>query len=580
MTRPTTISPTLICEKKLSFVETIDVAHLTIPKPRTITLTPLTKTPKPRTPVSKASHESKDSSASASASPRDSVAAPSVDTNAVDAGAAVDSAISEGSTVSAPSSSLSFQIAQCSRNTAPGEIRASAANANPRVITVSVEVLKGGCLAGDLIPLRIWIKHIRPVTSMHGVIVTLYRKARIDPNPIFRPGVSNTKKDDVLPRSRTGLGGLSLARSSCHIFRMDLAQTFAPLVVNPATLEADIKTSVPVPEDIFPTIVGIPGDMITFTYHVEVVTDLVEKLANQDRFFPRISMTNQTPAFSLGSKPSFAGYGNQSSLETYRLIDTTEIRREKGITECTFEITIGTKNSKQANPQRPQQPPGFDTSTVETETRNPVSNSAASESHADSPDQEAINDPPFDPDETIRPPPLEEPADEKARLRLRELQLLPSRPPDSDEDPSSASSSIAPSAPTLDALAPGFTSLTSLQHQSNTLDRPQPAQEQEALELLDGEEESAPAYEHEGETETSTSASTATIGARGGDDKQELERQRLLALASSPGDAEGGREGQRGEDQEGGEEGERSTSVERPAEGVPSAPTERELAAE
>ena len=335
---------------------------------------------------------------------------------------------------------------------------------------------------------------------------------------------------------------------------MDLAQTFAPLVVNPTTLEADIKTSVHAPDTLFPTIRGVPGEMITFSYHVEVVMDLIGKFAIQDRVFPRMTMTSHTPAFSLGSRPSFVGHGNQSSLETYRLMETTEILREKGIEECTFEITVGSKNSRQPLVRGPQQRWSRDGSITETEHQNgagpdhqvpvaPVA-PAGNDVHrqtgiitdfgtAQSSDNSSF----------IPPPQLEEPADEKTRLRLAEQRLLPSAPPQDDGPSSSSAHELPqPTAPAIEDLTPAMHSNISptFAHLGRLITDDEHDHDNETQ--VDGEE-SAPAYSRSPvETDTMRGPSTLTADMDGhstapmGEDKQELERQRLLALASSPDD--------------------------------------------
>lgn len=558
LTRPTTIAPTLSCERKLTFIESIDIAFQNVPKPRVITLTPLTKRPRPKRPVRGVAegHEVTTNSVVTSRRTSDSSSDANVSIDETPASPA-----SEASIASGPSSSLSFQVAQTSRPVGPGESGITSPKIGNNVITASIELLHGGFLAGDLVPVRISIRHIRPVKSMHGVILTLYRKARIDPHPIFPAGSSfiarKSRQDDVIPRSRTGLGGLSLAASSNHLFRMDLAQAFAPLIVNPLTLEAEVKTAVRVPEDVFPTISGIPGDVINFTYHVEVVMDLTGKLANQDRLFPRMKMTSQSPGFSFGSKPSFAGYGAQYSLETYHLMDTTEIRREKSITDCTFEVTIGSKDSSRINARRPQ--PGeenFRRSTTET-GEDAAENEDASSAPADASHGSGLagspplaQPPPHHPP-LILPPDIEEPTDEKGRIRLAEQRLLPSAPP--DDSSRLTSSQPQPSAPMLESLQMNslhcdcmntmLSRVNVLQHSSNS------------EENNDADGDSAPAYARNSAGETQGKGITssavddpAQAPARMGEDKQELERRRLLALVSSPDDGGGGADEGQGAD--------------------------------
>lgn len=525
-TRPTTISPTFNCEKKVYFIEAIDVAQSRTPKPRTITLRPLTKRNKSKSHVPRATREDAASTPTNTDASRRPSGTDSPTNQAADETPASPS-VSEFSTGSGPSSNMSFQIAQTTSRVTLNADGLPSKN-NDKTITAFVSLLEGGCLPGDLIPLHITVYHTRAITSMQGIIVTLYRKARIDSHPIMFETAKEMLLDDV-PRSRTGLGGLSLSAPSSHIFRMDLAQSFAPMVVNPVTLEAEIKTEVRAPEDLFPTISCISGDMITFTYHVEVVMDLAGKFADHDRF-PRMHMISN-PGFSFGSKPSSLGYGMHSSTETYHLIDTSEIRREKSVAECTFEITIGTKDSRRDNATL-RIPSTLGQELTQVNDVDAPSSGPRNEERsipladAQRPDLSQAVHPSL-----VPPPELEEPADEKVRLRLAEQRLLPSAPPQDDDDASS--SQLQASAPTLDAIGEAYgessqnRAYRELGFSSDSLD--------------DGHgDESVPVYQrHEADTMPSLGVARRTDSAETSaptEDKQELERRRLFAMASSPDD--------------------------------------------
>ena len=430
---------------------------------------------------------------------------------------------SEISSASAVSSSISFRVAQ-PRSNGGSDIQ-SLQGFKDKTITATVEILRGGCLPGDTIPVKVSVRHNRPVKSMNGVIITLYRKGRIDPHPLLPIGPTIKGKapvfEDYYPRSRTGLSGLSLSsKGSNHAFRMDLAQTFAPMIINPNTLEADIKTVVRVPDDVLPSITCVPGGMITFTYHIEVILDLNGKLMGQDRVLPRMNMTGSPSAFG------FAQGGNAPN----HLVDTSEIRREKSIADCGFDIVVGTKDSQRKNVRRPldpweeaeralvpdpqeaqtERPPRTavrrDTDISVETVASPLARQQTNGSHRPEPTRTV----------SIPPPEIEEPVDEKARLRRIEERLLPSAPPEEYASSSSFTPALAiPSAPTLGELNENY-----------------PPSD-------------APAYEGASAPSIDTiipisSASTvrpndpAVTGAM--DDKHELERQRLLAAASSPDD--------------------------------------------
>ena len=500
------------------------MARSKIPKPHTITLRPIVKRHKSKSHARRAVREelaSSPHSADASRRPSDS------DSHADHAadGTPASPSVSEFSNGSGPSSNISFQVAQ---GTSRATLSADEAphSDHDKTITASVELLKGGVLPGDLIPLRILVHHTRQVTSMQGIIVTLYRKARVDSHPVIFDTAKEMLVDDVLI-SRPGLSGLSLSAPTSHMFRMDLAQSFAPMVVNPGTLEADIKTAVRAPEDLFPTVTCLPGDMITFTYHVEVVMDLAGKLVDHDRF-PRMHMIGK-PDFSLGSKPSSTGYGMHSGTETYHLIDTTEIRRDRSVAECTFDIIICSTDSHReaVAHKRPsnlgQDTTRYDDIEIDDDTIHYENMSTPQASALQSRPSQVANLPLFP------PPEFEEPGDEKARLRLAEQRLLPSAPP---EDGAEASSSQArPSAPTLNAIDEAYREAG----QSNRYgDMGFPS------DSFDVDDESVPAYQrHERGSSDGADDTDRTITASRNEeteDKQELERQRLLAMASSPDD--------------------------------------------
>ena len=122
-------------------------------------------------------------------------------------------------------------------------------------------------MRGDHVAIRVNVNHAKPIRSLYGVIVTLYRQARVDLHPAIPLGPTekgtSSKYEDYYPRSATGLGGLSLSGAgSSHLFRKDLAQVMVPLYVDPATLTADVTARVRVPDEAFPTIATVPLSLI------------------------------------------------------------------------------------------------------------------------------------------------------------------------------------------------------------------------------------------------------------------------------------------------------------------------------
>jgi hypothetical protein len=392
-----------------------------------------------------------------------------------------------------------------------------------QTIKATAELLRGGCLPGDIIPVKITIDHVKPMKSMQGIIVTLYRIGRMDTHPNISSfkgkGIS---QDEFYPKSRTGLGGLSLSSAgSSHTFRMDLAQTFAPLIIDPHTLSACVKSSVQMPDDVVQTYLNVPGGMISFRYVLEVIIDLRGKLGAQDRFLPRMTMTGAQTQFGYQQGSSYSS----SNGGITHFADTSQIRREKSVVHCTFDLVVGTKDSTRKATRRALDP--WDdpitttphdakqgTSLFETSnrTRPPPqrsfsANILAPRHRSETNDHLQASSQIIEETSTQQcsPPHRHQNHDsEKEQLRQAELRLLPSAPPMEG----SPSSSSGPTAPTLDDLDEAH------YHTS------------------------APAYSPPHPL-PSAGPSTAiglseTLSLARHDDKQELERERLLAAASSP----------------------------------------------
>lgn len=288
-----------------------------------------------------------------------------------------------------------------------------------------------------------------------------------------------TKSEDYYPKSRTGLGGLSLSSAgSSHLFRKDLSQSFAPLFVDPRTLTAEVKCAVRVPDEAFPTIANVPGAMISFKYFVEVVVDIQGKLTGLDRMLPNAGLVNVPSASGVGQGLGRAEDSAGSMVSTWggNFVDTDTLRREKGVISCVFEVTVGTKDSERSGKRRqPTKEPEGDVQTgVDDITFGPHDDSyasnGASQSHHEYDQQGQYYDhyayddtypgaydesPAYHETHGPRPiyqPPAtaEEPEElsEKERIRRAEARLLPSQPPDT-AGPSAGATGIAPSAPVI-----------------------------------------------------------------------------------------------------------------------------------
>ncbi|OBT67601.1 hypothetical protein VE03_03766 [Pseudogymnoascus sp. 23342-1-I1] len=585
LTRPTSIAATSTCERKISLVETVDIGPMSIPKPRIISLEPIAKNSRRHNRSAAKADQAATESAKSAVQPKltDSMAAeesatqrpstsnpPSSPTSPLHSD--LQSEISEGSVVS--SSSTGYVIGHSTQSKPASNTPDAAGNkpAPSKTITAKIELLKAGCLPGDSIPITISIQHTKRIKSLHGIIITLYRQGRIDSAPplslftdIRGKDLERMKHEEYYPKSKTGLGGLSLTSAgSSSVFRKDLSQTLAPIMIDPTTLSTVITTSLRVPEDVFPTITGVPGEMISFRYYVEVVVDLGGKLAGQDRHLPRLGMVSlpsitnpNDPVLGTDSStaPTLAAWGGN-------IVNTDRIRREKSVVACLFEIILGTTDSARMRGRgniTKNKGPAEDIQTALPTPVPPLDSEGQQNGHVTpgeaechydeygqqwsqwpqgSHDQtytyndeqhtaEDQNQVPEYSQSTVPPPQVlaSENLTDKDRVRLAEQTLLPSRPlEDVEEAGPSAPPQTTPTAPPDpdDDLynddyrpvahsaqqRPPATAINGIAHSSDTITPATP------------------------QTEDPQAQATATSV----DDKRELERRRLQAEASSPSD--------------------------------------------
>lgn len=296
------------------------------------------------------------------------------------------------------------------------------------------------------------------------------------------------------------------------MFRKDLSQTFAPLVVDPATLTAVVKTSIRIPENAFPTITRVPGSMINFRYYVEVVADLRGKLTSPERFLPRFNMVSGGRKYSPSGQilnPTDAGANSVSSNWAGNILDTDQIRREKGVIAVAFEVVVGTHDSDRGQ----QAEPGGELTQETGDWPEPTNADAeygpyGPEAPEYGPDEQWPDEPPYESLEMVAPPEVEEPVDEKTQMRRAEETLLPSQPP--EPGPSGEGDIEAPTAPVLP-------------------------------------EDDLHDYQHmpcDGLQATSAESVQTVVPPRpsepGEPDKQELERRRLMEHASAPAESHDG----------------------------------------
>lgn len=530
LTRPITIAPSVSVYKPIIFQDSIEIEHIPLAKEQVISLEPISKRGKPRKiRISP--------NAAGQGLPKASLERPE---------APLSPTPSEETTITATSTSTqSFQVVDQTQNVSTptrhtpsrrtSDTRSSQTSLSSQTITAGASVLKQGALPGDTVPISISVSHVKP--NVRGVVIaTLYRQGRVDMHPAIplggNPKGKKAEYEDIFPRSKTGLGNLYFSTGSPNsVFRMDLSQSSTMMVIDPKTLTAEIKTSVRIPDDAFPTIANVPGGMIAFTYFIEIVVDLCGKLG-ETRFLPRL--TSSEPTFTQAAEN-----GNQmTSAWADSILDTAQLRRTRSVVDFTFPIIIGTKDSgRSARKAR--------------EAQNLVDLRAQEELHAQySGDGQWDQMEPYEhgydyqydengyeydgsedymshdeyqppPAHIIPPPPPEEPVDEKTRLRQQEQLLLPSQPPQ-DAESSNFRDDHAPSAPILplDDLS-SIPTMAGPSHAGNSHGAPSTRSTDTIVPDLNSPHE-PPAFDG------------LPDRAASGEDKQELERQRLLAQTSAP----------------------------------------------
>lgn len=567
LTRPTSISPTMYHDRKVYYVERIDVAPFLPPKPRTITLQPVVRRTRARQHGKKRSDQLPKRSAdgSTSAAATQSMASSTCSTSVEDQVPRSQSPSTrslESEISSNPPTSVSTSL--CPVEHPEGWTPEEQSTLGHRTITATVESLKGGCLRGDNIPLKITVDHTKYIKSMNGVIVTLYRQARVDMHPILPLGpVSEGDKkryEDYYPRSLTGLGGLSLSGAgSSHVFRKDLAQTMTPLIIDPNTLFVELRPKVRLPEEAFPTIASVPGEMISFKYYIEVILDIQGKLAGQDRYhYSNGGLPHLTSPVGLPiARDDAVPFGSGQNLYDSAIVDTAPIRRDKSVVTCTLEVVVGTHDSERKKSkgkaavlptededdvnqdgltERPnysgQDFPGPDDWTQ----RGAVSNcmqyhNPAGYHHAD--DGVGFGQRQWHDDVAsydFLPPPTQDPDEgmsEKERMRRAEERLLPSQPPTMDHD---GYDDYVPSAPYLEGeeeYLPPLTN-TATARPAGSVGRDlgyaaEPGHNEPGMDVGP----SAPSYMH-------LEAHDAAEQVNRVDDKQEMRRRELEMQASEP----------------------------------------------
>jgi arrestin-related trafficking adapter 9 len=537
LTRPNVIAPTTSCYRHVKFQDSIDIGHMPVPKPRVISLEPISKRGRVKAEVDHASLEkttpiSKINTDSSTYSNRlvSDIYPPQSPTPSED------TAVSRNS-----NSTISFQIVNHTDSAdAPSrkesDVPSSITSTSSQTITATTELEKQGALPGDTIPVRVTVLHNK--LNVRGlVIATLYRQGRVD----LYPGISLTPKgknkkaeyEDNFPRSESGLGGLHFSNiSSSSVFRKDLSQSTAMIIVNPRTLTADVRTSIKLPENAFPTMSNVPGSMITFKYYVEVVVDLCGKLANHD--LPRL--TSMEPSFTDGAE----NISQSDSDWANNILDTFQLRQTKGVVDFTFAVLVGTKDSGRTADRRAME----DNNSQEQMATEFYPDRLGDEEyydgygewdglnkwedfeHAHVPER-TRNPPSITP--IPPPPPPEEPIDEKEWLRRLGALLLPGQPPDGG-GLSMAAEAATPSAPLIPEDVGWYDYRSGFDGEAGppTYHVAHSAVSRRSVDTIVYGEGAGSSHDQDPPTFDENTSH------RPQDDKQDLERQKLMAQASAP----------------------------------------------
>lgn len=552
VTRPAAINPTTSKIYKVKFEDRIDIESMYTPKSRAIYLVPVTRRGKVKSLKQSSSVVNTQDGGSQRLSRQNTDT--SVTTRSTPPGQKppLSPAPSEETVETRESASTrSFHMVE----QAPSSQRKKSDNSEPRssttstsvhTISATTEITRHGALPGDTVPVRVKVEHTK--ASRGIIIATLYRQGRIDMLPAL-PVVSRSKDkkpeyEDVYPKSRTGLGGLYFTNGAPNMaFRKDLTQTSTMMIIDPATKTADVKFNVNVPNEAFPTMDNIPGGLMSFTYHVEVVIDLTGKLG-ETRLLP--SLTTNGPSFT---KSADAPPNQLTSDWASSILDTAPLRRTKNVAAFQLPLIIGTDDSGRVRRAQEAKMKGVDRSVngkqpahSAEDDQGPYWSENGYDEYYGHQEYEGYdqdwydeNGYPYDPrwhgqyyapptngyhrpessqPYQVPPPDVEEPMDEKTRLRRQEELLLPSQPPPSGEQ-SDQSQLLTPSAPILDDGSQRPSSPPSI---PITISR---ASARSGDTIIPGPLTPPPSLHEDGFPIPT-------------EDKQELERQRLLAQASAP----------------------------------------------
>jgi hypothetical protein len=353
VTRPSAMTAPTTCEAMLYYRDMINVATLAPPKPQDVTLRAVEKPGRPKANLKRlSSYDQKPKEARLSNLSRTTQSIRSFQSREQRAEVSRHPSFSVQSSRSSSSSRRpSPSVASDILSTAYSKTSRTDADSLGKSITASVQLGTSGCLPGEVVTVIVNIDHTKVIKSPHGIIATLFRQARVDMHPNLPVILADKKErnEDYYPRSKTGLGGLSLsAAGSSQVWRKDLSQAFAPLYIDPMTMNTEVKLAVRVPDEAFPTIRNVPGDMISFSYHIEVIIDIHGKLNSNERSRGLNITAPQSTYPSTPSAPATEPSDPMLAAWGSNCVDTTPMRRHKDAVRVMCDVVVGTRGSQKA----------------------------------------------------------------------------------------------------------------------------------------------------------------------------------------------------------------------------------------
>lgn len=193
----------------------------------------------------------------------------------------------------------------------------SSSNENSSPIRLAVDIPQSGYLRGELIPIKIKVSHYKPIQLANGIVVTLIRLCRVDNGP----------------------------ETPIQSFRKDLSQSITPLYIDPETLSYEVNTSLRVPVDAFPTILG--SDIVSFQYYIEVLANV----SNKNIIPSNISQTNdKTSGTKFSNSIVFdldltRERDLNKNIEHSTFINVDKFKRAKNLLGLNTEIIVGTERA-------------------------------------------------------------------------------------------------------------------------------------------------------------------------------------------------------------------------------------------